>query len=155
MKNLTEIEINGKMFPANLKVLFDMKSQKDYEVKDIYYLESENEIAGLFPAIIRDVEPTRIVLTTEKNLFLLKKVLDNLLLREIRVGKKQFYVHKKYPIGYSFNFTGNGTQSTLYQLLDEDEFKILIKEKSNPFKWSRNDLSKNPFFGFRVAIEKV
>lgn len=152
----TEIEIDGKMFPANLKVCFDTNSQKDYEIKDVYYLlMSEKEIAGSFTAIIRYVNQKRIVLTTDESL--LKKVLYTLLLRDTKIIKKQFLVHRECPIGYSLDFKGNGTQSTLYRLLDEDEFKILInKDKEfNPFKWSSDDMSKNPLFGLKVAVENV
>lgn len=153
MENL-EIEINGKMFPANLDLVFKTNSEKDYVPKYVYYLESENE-EGSFPAIILGVEPKRIVLTTDKDL--IKKVLDTLLLRKTKIRASQFFVHKdkEYPIGYSLiNLTtGSGTESTPYQLLTEDEFTVL--KAKDLFKWSRNDMSKNPLFGLKVAVEKV
>jgi len=151
-------EINGKMYPANLSVLLESKNQEDYRIEYVYYLQLKHSLIGFFPALIKEVDQSRIVLTTNKDL--LEKVWRKLSPRKSEIRMSEYYIHNEEPIGYMLYYYKGNDASLPKKLLTEKEFLSLIEKNDNPFEWAPGlvgeDMTEEEFLKtLENAIKKV
>ena len=157
MKEQKQLEVNGKTYPLNLKVLKDEGKIDDYEIKPVYYLELKHGLMGFFPAIVD--KPRRIILTKDKNL--LEKIWRMLSPRSSKMDDNLFYVHKSEPVAYLAKDPYGDDEATPYHLMTKEEYDLLVKENENPFQWAPglvgNDMSPQEFLEtiIQAASEKI
>jgi hypothetical protein len=134
------VEINGKIFPANLKILLDSGNQGDYEKKDVYYLELNKELADIFSAYVSGTFQKRIIFTTDKDFII--KVWKELSRRPLTIASIQFFVHKESSIGYIIK-CHKEEESFPMLLLTEKDYLSLVEKNHMSMEWHLGPVERN------------
>lgn len=129
MENKKPFEVNGVIYPENLK---DLKKDKEafshYQIKPCYYLELKHGLMGFFPAVINDTR--RMIITSDKDL--IEKIWERLSPRQSKMDEDLFYIHENGLIGFPAKHWNGDQNAKACHLMTEEEFEILI----NPFEWA-------------------
>lgn len=144
------IWINGVSYPLNLKILMEEEYEDDnksnYHLMDVYCISTsdgidtipDEEIIDFYPVIIAGT--SRVIFTASKEI--IKKIWMELPPKKSRIIRNQFLVHENQKVAYNIPYY----MDDVFALMDEEEYNSLIREKENPFIWSKDSIKNNVSF---------
>ena len=120
-----------KKTPKTLGELSGQDDMTGFIPAEVYYLELDHSLSGIFPALIKSTDEIVICLDEE----LLKRIEHLLSHRPYKKGRFLALVHLEG--GFGFNPESlRGKETPLFRILTKDDFIELLATERNPFKWA-------------------